>query len=467
MTPQLFLLILRARYMVALFTFVVTVLTTAVVSMMLPKQYTATTAVVIDVKSPDPVAGMVLPGLIAPSYMATQFDIINSDRVAQRVVKLLRMEQSPAIREQWMQATQGRGKLSIWLAELLRSKLEVKPSKESNVISIGFSGTEPAFVATVANAFAQAYVDVNIELKVEPARQYAAWFEDQTKTLRDKLEKAQEALTAYQQKNGVLAVDDNRVDYEKEKLNSLSQTLTMAQAQTSESSSKRTSANDSSTLSDVMQSPVVVSLKSDINRLEAKLQDSNVNLGKNHPQTLRAESELAALKEKLAAETRQISTSINTSLQVGRQKEKELRQALEEQKARVLALSQQRDEITVLRREVESAQRAFDAVSVKSTQTRLESQSLQTNIAILTPAEEPTVASKPRKTVNVLVSMVVGAMLGLGFAFLLELANRRVRSAEDLALATGLPVLAAIARAESIPRRRGGWFSRKPRVATA
>ena len=70
---------------------------------------------VIDVKSPDPIAGMVLPGMMAPGYMATQVNIINSDRVAQRVVKLLRMEESPAIREQWMEATEGKGQMHAWL----------------------------------------------------------------------------------------------------------------------------------------------------------------------------------------------------------------------------------------------------------------------------------------------------------------------------------------------------------------
>lgn len=454
MTPQLFLLILRARYKVALLTLIVIVLTTLIVSMKLPKQYVASTAVVIDVKSPDPVAGVILPGLIAPSYMATQLDIINSDRVAQRVVKLLRLDEGVEVKEKWLKATGGKGQLNLWLAALLQRKLDVKPSKESNVISIGFSGPDPVVVAQMANAFAQAYIDVNLELKTEPARQYASWFEGQAKTLRDQLEKAQSALTEYQEKNNVLAMDEQRVDYEKAKLSELSQALTSVQAQTSDSSSKRMSTSNSDTLSDVMQNPVIVSLKSEINRQESKLQDSNVNLGKNHPQTQRMESELASLKDKLAAETRQISSSINTSLQVGRQRERELAQAIESQKKRVIDMSQQRDEITVLKREVEFAQRAFDTVSAKSMQTRMESQTVQTNVSILTPAAEPTAPSKPNIFINVAASIVLGVMLGLGIALLQELINRRVRSAEDLAAVTGLPVLASIASASTPPRWR-------------
>lgn len=330
MTLQQFLLILRARYKIALLTLLVTVLTTLVVSLLLPKQYTASSAVVVDVRSPDPVAGMVLPGMASPAYMATQVDIIDSDRVAQRVVKLLRMDESPVIREQWVDATGGTGDFNAWLADLLKQKLDVKPSRESNVINIEFSGKDPNFTATVANTFAQAYIDVNQDLKLAPARQSAAWFEDQTRAVRENLERAQEALSAHQQKTGVVATDE-RLDYETARLNDLSARLTSVQTETTDSSSKHKSTS-SETLAEVMQSPLINSLKSDIARLEAKFQESNVNLGINHPQTKRAESELASLRRRLASETRQISSSIGTTYEVGKQKEKELLEAMEAQK---------------------------------------------------------------------------------------------------------------------------------------
>ena len=453
MTLQQFLLILRARYKLVATIVLLSVITTLVVSLLLPKQYTASVAVVVDVRSPDPVGGMVLPGLTTPSYMATQIDIINSDRVAQRVVKLLRMDESPVIREQWMEASNGEGELTVWLANLLKQKLDVKPSRESNVIIIEFSGPDPGFVAAVANAFAQAYIAVNLELKVEPARQHATWFEDQTRILRDKLEKAQQALSAYQQKTGIIATDE-RLDHEIAKLSDLSTQLTLVQAQTSESSSKSKSADSSGTLSEVMQNPLINSLKSDIARLEAKLHESGVNLGRNHPQTKRSQSELASLKRKLASETQQIHGSIGTSYQVGKQKEKELLEAMERQKKRVLELNRERDQISVLQRDVEAAQRTFEGVSQRSAQTRLESLSVQTNIATLNPASIPTEHSKPRILLNVLISIFLGTLIGVAIAVLVELKNRRVRSLEDLLEVIDVPVLATISSGGSRPAPR-------------
>ena len=409
---------------------------------------------VVDVKSPDPVSGMVLQGMMAPGYMATQIDIINSERVAQRVVKLLRMEESAAIRTQWQEETQGQGQLIAWLAALLQKKLEVRPSRESNVINISYSGGNPDFAAAVANGFAQAYLDVNLDLKLAPARQYAAFFEEQTKQMRDKLEAAQKALSDYQQANGITTVDD-RLDFETAKLNETSSQLTQIQALTTDSQSKRQNAK-ADTVAEVMQSPLINSLKADIARLDARLQESNINLGKNHPQTQRTEAELATLKAQLETETRKITTSIDTTYQVGKQREGQLQAALAAQKTRVLTLNKQRDELNVLRRDVETAQRAFELISQRSSQSNVESQNSQTNLALLNAAAAPTEPSRPRVFLNVLVSIFLGTLLGVGLALMLELANRRVRSADDLSEALDLPVLGTIAAAGSMVRRKAG-----------
>ena len=462
MTSQQFLLILWARRKLVLLTFFATVLTTLVVSLLIPKQYTAATSVVIDVKSPDPIAGMVLPGMMAPGYMATQVDIINSDRVAQRVVKLLKMEESSAIREQWLEATEGRGQLRAWLGELLQKKLDVKPSRESNVINIGFSGGEPAFVAAVANAFAQAYIDTNIELRVEPAKQYADWFDSQIMLQREKLEAAQKALSSFQQATGIVGTDE-RLDYETQKFNELSAQLTQAEAQGADASSKQKSGS-ADTLQEVIQNPLINQLKADVARLESKLKEMAGKLGQNHPQYQSAEAELAELKARLRAETSKVASAIGTAGRVSDAKEAEIRLAIEAQKKKVLNLKKQHDEISVLMREVDTAQRAFDAVGQRMTQSKLESQSIQTNIAVLTPASEPLEHSKPKVFLNVLVSIFLGTLLGVGAALVLELMQRRVRSAEDLAEALGLPVLARLDSSRMPEGRKKRHFWQKSPV---
>jgi succinoglycan biosynthesis transport protein ExoP len=152
-----FLAILKARWWVALLVLLLTVGTTLGVSLMLPKQYSATATVVIDVK-PDPIAGQ-YAGMLSPSYMATQVDVIQSDRVMRRVVRNTRLAENPQVRADWLEATGGQGEIEAWLAARFKPSLDVRPSRESNVITISYRAPDPNFAAAVANAFVQAYID--------------------------------------------------------------------------------------------------------------------------------------------------------------------------------------------------------------------------------------------------------------------------------------------------------------------
>lgn len=455
MTLHQFLLILRARYGVALLVILLAISAALAVSLVLPKKYTAQTAVLVDVRSPDPVAGAgsaPIQGLVAPSYMATQVDIIGGDRVAQRVVKTLKLDENPRTKERWLEATEGRGTLEGWIADSLQKRLDVRPARESNVINITYKGSEPEEAANVANAFAQAYLDINLALKTEPARIYAEWFDEQTKASRAKLEEAQARLSEYQQKAGIVSSDE-RVDYETTKLAELSSQLTTVQGDTTDSQSKRGSRGD--TIAEVMQSPLINGLKADVARQEAKVQEIGVRLGENHPERQRAESELAALKSRLASETGRINASIETTYRVGKDRERELQGAVGAQKARVLAINKQRDELNVYRRDVESAQRAYETVSQSASQTRLQSLTNQTNVVRLNVATAPVMPSSPRLLVNLLVAAFGGTLLGIACALLLELTNRRVRSAEDLVQMLDLPVLASISSSTGNTRLSG------------
>ena len=454
-----FLTLLRARFKIVVLMLLGTVAVIVAASLVLPKRYTATAAVVVDVKSPDPITGTMLHAMVMPGYMATQRDIITSDRVAQKVVKLLKLDEVPSKKEQWLQSTQGRGSLVAWLADGLQKKLDVRPSRESNVIDISYRAGDPAFAAAVANGFAQAYIDASIELRTEPARQYARWFGEQDKGLRENVQKAQARLSEYQQNYGIVASDE-RLDSETAKLNDLSAQLTVAQGQATDARSKQRSGSAGNTLPEVVQNPLIHTLKADVARQEAKLQEVAGNLGKNHPQYQRMESELASLKQRLEAETRLIRSGFGTASAVSKDKEAELMADIAAQKKKLLGMKQVRDELATLQRDLDNAQKAYEGVSQRLTQSRLESQFTQSNVSVLTLASEPVEPSFPNLLLNTVAAIFLGTLCGVGAAFMLEILDRRVRSAQDVSEMLQLPMLGVIPR-----RKRPGRFSiarRKP-----
>jgi len=435
-----FLLILKARAKIILVTFGITVMTTLVVSLLLPKSYMATTSLVLNYKGMDPVTGMALPAQLMPGYMATQIDIISSRNVAIKVVEQLKFAESAVAQEQFNDATEGKGDIKAFFADQLLKNLDVKPSRESSVIEISFKGSDPEFAAAIANAFALAYQQTSIQLKVEPAQKAAEFLGDQTKGLRTNLEEAQLRLTKYKQEKG-LTSESHNLDVESARLNDLSSQLVMAQAQSYDATSRQQSTRGNGDASpDVAANPVVQNLKIQISLAESKFSELSQRVGVSHPQYLSAQAELNKLKGQLIEATTSAASSISGSARINQQREAELRAALATQKARVLELNLSRGELSVLERDVDSAQRALDAASQRYTQTTLEGNVNQTDIAVLNPAIAPQEPAGPKVLLNTLLSIFLGTMLGVGLGLLAEMLDRRVRSRDDIAELLEVPV---------------------------
>ena len=120
----------------------------------------------------------------------------------------------------------------------------------------------------------------------------------------------------------------------------------------------------------------------------------------------------------------------------------------------------QHDELTVLKKDFENAQRAYELVNGRLSETSLESESQQTNVAILTPAVPPIRPSSPKLLLNTVLAIFLGGLIGVGTVLLLEMKNRRVRSTEDLYESLGVPVLAVVTETRMKPRKRLLGFRR-------
>jgi len=441
MTFGQFLSVLRARWWVVALVLGLTVATTLVVSLLLPKQYTATASVVVDFK-PDPISAVMFGGMASPAFMATQVDIIQSERVAQRVVRNLKLNESPQVRQQWLDDTGGEGSIEQWLSGLFQKSMDVKPSRESSIINISYRAPDPRFAAGLANAFMQAYIQTSLELRVDPARQYSTFFDTRSKEAKEAVEKAQSRLSAFQKANGIIASDE-RLDVENARLNELSSQLVGIQALAAESASRQTQANSAQgdRMQEVLNNPIVGQLKADINRGEARLQELNTRYGDNHPQVLETKANITELRSRLEAETRKVTGGVTLTNTITRQREADVRASLEAQRGKVLRMKGVRDEGLTIMREVDTAQRTFETVQTRLNQTSLEGQTTQSNVNVLNQADPPLLPSSPKILLNTLLAVFLGTLLSIGTALLLELMDRRVRNIDDIVTALDLPVI--------------------------
>jgi polysaccharide biosynthesis transport protein len=444
MTLTQMLIVLRARWLSALFVLFLVLAAVVAVTLLMPKRYTATAAVVLDVKSPDPIAGMVLPGMTVSGYMATQVDVLRSERVALRALGSLGMFENPVQKANWQAATEGRGDFRAWLADAVLADLEVRPARDSNVISVSYTASEPVFAAAVANAFVTAYTDTTLDLRVEPAKLYNSFFDERAKELREGLEKAQARLSAYQKEKGII-VNDERLDVENSRLAELSTQLVALQAVAEESANRQRQASGNATqMQEVLASPLVAGLTGDLSRQESKLSELRERLGDRHPEVVQLQASIENLRTRIQGETRRVTGSLTINNTVNQARMGQLRSALEEQRTKLLRLKGQRDEAGVLLRDVENAQKAYDAVFARVSQTSTESQNTQTNVSLLKQASVPAYASWPRTRLNLAAGLALGLLLAFGWTILRELRDQRLRSFDDVSLLLKQPVLGVL-----------------------
>jgi succinoglycan biosynthesis transport protein ExoP len=451
---QQVLFILRARARTILIALAVTVIASVIINLLVPKSYEASTTLIVNYKGTDPVTGTMMPSSLMAGYMATQVDIVQSKSVAMAVVDALRLAEAPSVKESFDSATGGRGDIRDWLSGLLLKGLAVIPARESGVITISFTGADPEFAAAVANAFAAEYQKTAVRLKVEPLKQASAYFSEQSKGLRDKLEQAQARLSKYQQEKGVVSVD-NRLDVESSRLSDLSTQLVVAQAQLADASSRQRTAEGAVNQSpDVANNSLVQNLKVTLSTAESKLSELAERLDVNHPQFLAAKAEVVKLRAELAAHMKATSSSLGGSSRIAQSRESELRTAVAAQKTRILELNRERDELSSLMRDVDGAQRTYDAAIARFSQTSIEGGSNQADVAVLSPALVPMKPSSPRMLVNLVLSIVFGSAFGIGLAMVMEMISRRVHSMYDV-VDLQIPVLSEFNWARRVKPRSG------------
>jgi chain length determinant protein EpsF len=318
------------------------------------------------------------------------------------------------------------------------------------VIRVSYTSADRSLSAQIANAFAQAYVATMLELRVGPTRQAAAWFDEQLKSLRASLEGAQTKLSEYQREKGIVSADE-RLDVENSRLAELSAQAVRSQDQTLDFRSRGLQASDYlkrgatlEELPEVLANPQIQKLRADLLQSEVRLQELSSQYGPNYPQYQRVQAENRSLRAKIDAEMKMVLAGIETSAHQSAWREAELNSAIAAQRSRLLERKTDRNELMVLTRDVESAQRAYDIALQRAVTSQVESRASQPDVTVLDPATPPVKPYRPRIALNIALAGIVGTMLGAGLVTLMEMLERRVRRREDLEIALNTPILGVL-----------------------
>jgi len=446
-----FILALRARRKAFFIAFAATVFTAIAVALIVPKKYVATATLMADARDEQAMSPIRMSPRERAGYYQTQIDLLTSSRIATQVAKDLKLAQRPGWREAWESDTGGQGQIEDWIATQLREKVLVDTSV-SNLLLVNFASDNPRFAAEVANGFANAYLNVALQLRTEPTREAAVWFDDQLKILRTQVVQGQTKLNAYQKQKGIL-VEDARVDVESTRLTELSTQLMAARNATLDAQARYKQATEilesgasPESIPDVLSNAYLTGLKTDLGRIEGRIEQENAVLGPNHPQVLRSAAEAQGLREKLKTETKKVLAGLGNAVQTSRKREADLQAAIEAQNQRLLALKDWRIEMAGMTREIEAAQRSYDAVLARYMQNKIDSAAKSTNVMLLAPAIEPLKPVHPKLGLISGLALVLGLLLATGIVYVLEMLDRRVRSRHDLESRLAVPSLGRLSK---------------------
>jgi chain length determinant protein EpsF len=446
-----YILALGARRKAFFVALIATIVTAIAVALIVPKKYVATASLMMDARDEQTMS----PGRLSPreraTFLQTQVDLLMSNRISTQVARDLKLAQRPGVREAWEQDTGGLGSIDEWIAEGLRLKLDIDTSVSSLVL-VGFSSDDPKFAAEVANGFAKAYLDTVLQLRTEPTREAAKWFDEQLKTLRTQVVQAQSRLNSYQKQKGILA-EDARLDVESTRLAELSTQLMVARNATYDALSRYKQATEvvesgvsPEAIPDVLSNAHLNALKVDLSRVEGRLEQENAVLGPNHPQYLRTTAEVQALREKLKSETRKLVAGLGNAVQQSRKREADLQAAIDAQNQRLLNVKDYRIEMAAMTRDIEAAQRSYDAVLTRHMTNKIDATANTTNVMLLSPASEPIKPVHPKVGLIAGLSVVLGLLLAAGIVYVLEMLDRRVRSRYDLESRLAVPSLGRLSK---------------------
>ncbi|RNC73201.1 MAG: hypothetical protein ED859_00390 [Desulfuromonadales bacterium] len=455
--------IMKERKKVIVLVLVTTVLTTLISSILWPAKYEGAATLMLDYDSSNPMnMGMAAApqSLTSVEYINTQIEIIKSRRIAEEVIDILALDKVPQVISDFNGARSGnplffwRDKsqltIKVWLYdEFLSRYLQVEPGRDSRFLRIKFYASDPAFAAAVVNAYAKAYTDYNLELKVTPFRDAGKWFSEKLKDAKGYSDRSTEQLREYQRKKGIIAQQGAVYDDAVQRLDQINRELATAKTRLYETrvSLKRLeeSRGNYESLPEVLSNSFIQNLKGEKLKLETQLTELSAKAGPGHPQYARLQSMLDTVNGKLKAEMQTIVSAMREEYSSAGKRVSALESAVAGLKKESTTANLSRYEMDSLTRESETYKQIYEAVLKKYNETALQGDINRTNVFVVDPAVPPTDRYSPRIALNLVLAVFAGLFLGTGLAFYYDHRDDTIKGADAIERQFGIAVLGTIA----------------------
>lgn len=387
-------------------------------------------------------------------YVQTQVRILQGDDLAMQTVRAMRLYEDPqfAVRRTGVNENAPfTSSEELRLIEAFHGHLSVSVIRSSRLVEVKFDSTSPKQAADAANTLADLYVENNYRKKYESAMQASDWMAGQLRELKVKMEQSHEALIKYERDNQIFALDQGQ-NVTVTKLGELNKNLTEAEADrmAKESQYQLVKTRRLDDLAAVMQSPMIQELQRQRSQVANGLAEARGTLGPKHPKVLQYERQLQDLDAQLDAQKQVAAGRIGSDYQAALNREQLLRRAFEQQKNEANQLNSKLVEYSLLRRDYETNQQLYEGLLQRLKEAGISSGLRSSNIHVVDRARPPINPVRPRKSLNLMLSVIVGLALGCALALFNEYLDNSVKIPEDVEQLVNLPVLGIIPAVSSV-----------------
>ena len=319
----------------------------------------------------------------------------------------------------------------------LEAGLEVRRVGRSYVINIDYTSPDRVAAADFANAFAQGYINDQLEARFASMKQASGWLEKRITDLKQKSMSSDLAVQRFKSEHGLLTSDGRLVS--DQQLSELSTQLIMAQgdrvrteARYAQISSVIDKGDAAGVVAGTLESPVINDLRQKYlssAQLKAQIIDS---AGPTHPQVVALQKSMDDYTKLIFGEMTRIATAYKSDAEVARAKEDSLRQSLAKLAADNSARAQYMVELRELQREADSFRTLYTTFLDRMQQVEEGETSPESEARIITPASPPEAPAYPKRGIIMSLSLVFGLLAGVGVGAVREYKDNTFRTAGDV-----------------------------------
>lgn len=429
-----------------------------------PKVYEATTSIVIEVSVPQYLgAGFKDVVEIQSNWwssresLETEFRVIRSFSTAQAVAKALcdvrfGADKAPALKVLNPAVNCENPATFGSAAAIIQRSLRVDPVKDSRIVTLTASSTNPQFAALLANTAARVYVEGNLEARLSHSAGAATWLGDEYGDLTHQLNKAQQVLLEFKTKNNIVAVsledDQNELSGRRKKLadelNTVEIKLIALRAEREQYAALRAGDPTTELTPGAGDGPVTIKLKELYLDQYGTLLELKGKYLEKHPVVIAQQSRVDSIRQDLLRETALAQKTVEANYQTLLKQSKDLRAALDATTKQALSLESKATEYNNLRRDLERLIKLSDHVGGREQETSLAAHLKTNNVRVLDSAMVPGSPIAPNVPQAVMVALLVSLVAAVGIALLMETLDNTVKSQEDIEKTTGAAFLGMV-----------------------